>query len=333
MDLRSDYILGKDVFVKLIRLDDETRERLDTSLKNGKEYAPFVTVEFLMTYLISKERPDLISPGSQVLYSDKELDIKYFSDKTYSEIINEFSRFNPNSTNVKNVLIISDLLEGNLEKFVRGTPDRKELEDSLIHISWLYFEYSKLFFATHGDAKPANYTWRKLDNPVDITYDFRDSFDSSETRLITRRGVRNLFYLTDLEFAHSPFVITKEGKYFNFTKIYDFIDDGRKDIILVPKLSSDPYYDYNNNLYGGYYQKVVKKEGDIRERFGIFPRMFTIDLLVLIKTFLTYDYPQYFPSYTLRKLNLYFTRFISLSSDNRDYSKASPSAFAFLINE
>ena len=333
MDLRSDYTLGKDVFVKLIRLDDEIKERLEISLKNGKEYAPFATVEFLMTYLMSKERPDLISPGSQVLYSNQELDIEYFSNKTYDEIINEFSRFNPNINNMKSILIISRLVVGNLEQFVRETPDRKELEDALIHISWLYFEYSKLFFTTHGDPKPSNYTWKKLDDPIDITYDFRDSFDSSEKRLIVRKGVRNLFYLTDVEFAHSPFVIEREGKYFNFSKIYDFIDDGRKDIILVPKLSSELYYDYNTNLYGGYYQKVLKKEGDIRERFGVFPRMFSIDLLVLIKTFLTYDYPQYFPSYTLRKLNLYFTRFISLSSENRDYSKASPAAFVFLISE
>ncbi len=332
MDLRSNYVLGKDVFVKLISLDEETVEKLETSLKKGEEYAPFSTVEFLMTYLISKEKPDLISPRSKVLYSDRELSIEFFSDKSYNEVVKEFPEYSP-LKNVKTVIIVSEKLEGNLEKYITSVPDRQDLENALIHISWLYFEYQKLFFATHGDPKPANYTWRKLDTPIDITYDFRDSFDNSEKRLIVRKGVKNLFYLTDLEFAHSSFIIKRENKYFNFTKIYDFIDDGRKDIILVPKLSSDPYYDYNVNLYGGYYQKILKKEGDISERFGVFPRMFSIDLLVLIKTFLTYDYSQYFPAYILRKLNLYFTRFIALSQDNRDYIKASPAALAFLISE
>ena len=108
------------------------------------------------------------------------------------------------------------------------------------------------------------------------------------------------------------------GKY-NFTKIYEFIDDKRKDIIVKPKLSSSPYYDYNTNLYGGYEDRV----------FGVFPRIFTIDLLTLVKVYLTYDYPQHFSADLLRKLNIYFTRFLSLNSN---YLKASPAALAILLS-
>ena len=316
MDLRSDYILGKDVFVKLISLDEETLNRLRKALKNG-DYAPFITVEFLITDLISRERPDLISPGSRVLMSERKLDIEYFQNSQYKNIVKEFRDLDL-SKDIKSVIIISDKLDGNLEKFIRDPSNRSEIQNALIHICWLYFEYQKLFKCTHGDPKPANYTWRKLDTEIEITYDFRDDFDRSDRRLIKRK-VKNLFYLTDLEFAHSPFLLERDGNKYNFTKIYEFIDDSRKDIIVKPKLSSSPYYDYNTNLYGGYEDRV----------FGVFPRIFTIDLLTLVKVFLTYNYPQHFSSDLLRKINLYFTRFLSL---NYNYIKASPAAFAILLN-
>ena len=315
MDLRSDYIFGKDVFVKLIQLDKETLTRLRLALKTG-DYAPFITVEFLITDLIRRERPDLISPGSRVLMSEKKLDIEYFQDSEYKNIVKEFRELDL-SKDVKSVIIISDKLDGNLERFIRYG-EKSEIENALIHICWLYFEYQKLFKCTHGDPKPANYTWRKLDAEIEITYDFRDEFDSSEKRLIKRK-VRNLFYLTDLEFAHSPFLLEREGKKYNFTKIYEFIDDKRNNILYKPRLSSSPYYDYNTNLYGGYEDRI----------FNIFPRIFTIDLLTLVKVFFTYDYPQHFPADLLRKLNLYFTRFLSL---NYNYLKASPAAFSILLS-
>jgi hypothetical protein len=316
MDLRSDYIFGKDVFVKVVSIDRETLERLRNALKSG-DYVPFITVEFLITNLISRERPDLISPGSRVLMSERNIDIEYFQESEYQNIIREFKDLDL-SKDIKTAIIISDKLDGNLEKFIRDVSNRSEIENALIHICWLYFEYQKLFKCTHGDPKPANYTWRKLDTEIEIEYDFRDDFDRSDKRLIKRK-VRNLFYLTDLEFAHSPFILEREGKKYNFTKIYEFIDDKRKDIILKPKLSSAPYYDYNTHLYGGYEDRV----------FGIFPRIFAIDLLTLVKVFLTYDYSLYFPSNLLRKLNLHFTRYVSL---NNSFLKCSPAAFAILLN-
>ena len=316
MDLRSDYIFGKDVFVKLIQLDRETLNRLRNALKTG-DYAPFITVEFLITDLISRERPDLISPGSRVLMSDRNIDIEYFQGAEYKNVVKEFRDLNLEK-DVKTVIIISDKLDGNLEKFVRNESNKSEIENALIHICWLYFEYQKLFKCTHGDPKPANYTWRKLDTEIEIEYDFRDEFDNGDHRLIKRK-VKNLFYLTDLEFAHSPFILERGNKKYNFTKIYEFIDDKRKDIILQPKLSSSPYYDYNTNLYGGYEDRV----------FGIFPRFFVIDLLTLVKVFLTYDYPQQIGRKVLRKLNIYFTRYLSLTYN---FLKVSPAALAILLD-
>ena len=315
MDLRSDYIFGKDVFVKIVSIDSETLNRLRHALKNG-DYAPFISVEFLITDLISRERPDLISPGSRVLMSERNIDIEYFQGAEYKNVIREFRDLDLQK-DVKTVIIISDKLDGNLEKFVREASNKSEIENALIHICWLYFEYQKLFKCTHGDPKPANYTWRKLDTEIEIEYDFRDEFDNGDHRLIKRK-VKNLFYLTDLEFAHSPFILERGNKKYNFTKIYEFIDDKRKDIILKPKLSSSPYYDYNTNLYGGYEDRV----------FGIFPRIFVIDLLTLVKVFLTYDYPQHFPPNLLRKLNIYFTRYLSLTTN---FLKASPAALAILL--
>lgn len=314
MDLRSDYLFGKDVFVKIVSIDRETLNRLRQALKTGG-YVPFITVEFLITDLISKERPDLITPGSKVLMSDKKMDIEYFQNAEYQNIVKEFQNLDVNKE-IQTVIIISDKLDGNLEKFIQEG-EKSEIENALIHICWLYFEYQKDFKCIHGDPKPANYTWKKLDKEINITYDFRDEFDKSDRRLIKRK-VKNLFYLTDLEFAHSPFILERENKKYNFTKIYEFIDDERKGIIYKPKLSAAPYYDYNTNLYGGYEDRM----------FGIFPQIFTIDLLTLVKTFLTYSYPLLFPPDLLRKINIYFTRYLSL---DYNFGKASPASFAVLL--
>lgn len=344
MDLRSDYILGKDFFLKVINIDSETSLRLKDSLEKN-EYAPFDCVEFLITYLLTKKGKDLISPKTEVLSSSGNYNIDYFKNKNYNSItedknfVNFEKELKGNIANIQTVIIISERVEGNLDAFIRTSPINKDLEDAFIHICWLYYEYQKRFFCTHGDPKAANYTWKRLDTPIDITYNF-------ENKNITRKGVKNIFYLTDLEFAHSPFTIKEEIqysvgmqikysggiqlKYFNFTKIYDFIDDKRKDIIFTPKLSSSPYYDYNINLYGGYEEKILKDSGSIMERYGHFPRIFSIDLLTLIKTLLTYDYPKYLTPQILRKFNLYFTRFISLTED---YNKVSPTSLAILLSE
>jgi hypothetical protein len=243
--------------------------------------------------------------------SEKKLDIEYFQNAEYKDVVKEFRNLDINK-NVKTVIIISEKLEGNLEKFVREIEDKNQIESALIHICWLYFQYQKFYKCTHGDPKPANYTWKKLDKEIEVEYDF--------DKVSIKRKVKNLFYLTDLEFAHSPFLIKRENRIYNFTKIYEFIDDERKDIIFRPKLSSAPYYDYNTNLFGGY-------EGRF---FDVFPRLFTIDLLTLVKVFLTYDYPQYFSPNLLRKLNLYFTLFLSLTTN---YEKCSPTSFAILLND
>ena len=332
MDLRSDYILGKDFFVKVVNLDNEDSDRLEKAMKDG-QYVPFTSVEFLITYILEKKRKDLLSPKTEVFTSEKIYTIENFKNIEYYEDLTKNMKnlgfANTITKKVKTAVIISERLEGNLDAFIRTSPSNKDLEDAFIHISWLYFEYQKLTFCTHGDPKPANYTWKVLNVPVDIVYDFRDSFDNSEKRQIKRTGVKNLFYFTDLEFAHSPFTIVDQNKYYNFTKIYEFIDDSRKDIIYYPKLSSEPYYDYNTNLYGGYEQKILKYAGDMEERFGLFPRLFTIDLLTLIKTILTYDYSRYLSPEIHRKFNLYFTRFLSLSED---YIKASPASLAIMLS-
>src|SRR5437016_1654928 len=104
MDLRSDYIFGRDVFVKLISLDRETLNRLRQALKTG-DYAPFISVEFLITDLIRRERPDLISTGSKVLMSDRKLDIEYFQNSEYKNVVKEFRDLDL-SKDVKTVIII-----------------------------------------------------------------------------------------------------------------------------------------------------------------------------------------------------------------------------------
>lgn len=141
MDLRSDYIFGKDVFVKIISIDGETLNRLRQALKTG-DYAPFITVEFLITDLISKERSDLLTPGSRVLMSDKKIDIEYFQNSQYENIVKEFKNLDINK-NIKTVIIISDKVDGNLEKFIRQG-EKSEIENAMIHIFGYIFNIKKI---------------------------------------------------------------------------------------------------------------------------------------------------------------------------------------------
>jgi hypothetical protein len=343
MDLRSDYIIGKDIFVKLIKIESGLKD----AIKN-QNYLPFETNEMVMNYLLSssKNYKDLITPKTKVLVSsdsysisdiNKDLNydqsLKFFYNKGFID----FEKYLSTQKEIKTGIIISQKVTGNLDYFLRHSNDKKEIEDAFIHLCYLYFRYQKKMKAIHGDPKVANYTWLKLDTPIDMIYDFRNEFNPS--LVIRRNNVKNIFYLTDLEFAYSPIVKTKKINnqtfYFNFSQKYEWLDDNRKNLIYVPKISAEPYYDYNINLYGGYEQKVLKEKGNIKEIFGLFPRLFTIDILTLIKMILTWEYTEKVSS-LLRKFNIYFTQFIALSKKEEryevDYSKVSPASFAEFLS-
>jgi hypothetical protein len=219
----------------------------------------------------------------------------------------------------------------------------------MIHISYLYHKLQGKYQAVHGDPKTQNYTWLELDQPINIIYDFRDEYDSSDSRIVRRRGVKHLFYLTDLEFVFSPIVKTvilgNNTFYFNFnTNASWYGEDDNENRVYVPKISVDPPYEHNFQLYGGYYYQPNQDVGPNPTVFDwfrpIFPRMFTIDLLGLVKMLLTYWYAGSLNGSNLRKLHLYFTQFIALSHmeanphrrNEGNYKRVSPATFAELLS-
>lgn len=249
---------------------------------------------------------------------------------------------------IRTALIISETISGNysnfLEKYNKNTQYNKMVLDSLIHISYLYHVFQNRYQFVHGDPKVQNYTWLELKNPIDIVYDFRDEYDSSNNRLIVRKGVKHFFYLTDLEFIWSPIIKRDEKFYYNFNHKHYWYNSNIENVIYIPKISNVKYYQLNFNLYGGYdlLSKLQNNNLNVYELYNpIFPRMFTIDILTLIKMLLTYWYAGSFNGDILRKLNMYFTKFISLSAmeenihrrNKGNYLNLSPGSFAVLLNQ
>jgi hypothetical protein len=343
MNLRSEFIIGKDIFIKLINIKTNVSKFLGEALKDSEKFLPFATKEMVMSYLLSKEE-NLITPGTKVLVSNDSFDISHFNkyrETDYETAVKDlkknfidFEDYLMDITRIKSGIIISKKVDGNLDTFLSSKNENSK-EDAFLHVASLYFKYQKKYKAIHGDPKTANYTWLKLDKPIDMTYEF-DNFT------VKRENVKNLFFLTDLEFAYSPVIKSKKIKgktfYFNFSKKYEWMNDNRENLMYMPKLSSEPYYNYNVNLYGGYDQKLKEKKGNIGELFGLFPRYLSMDILTLIKMILTW-YPEALDSSILRKLDIYFTRFLTLSEKEKefrykvDYSSVSPSSFAKILHD
>ena len=253
---------------------------------------------------------------------------------------------------IKTALIISRTVTGNYDQFIKNKKtDYKDILDSLIHIMYLHFTLQNKYQTVHGDPKTQNYTWKKLNKPIDITYDFRDEYNHSNSMIIKRKKVKNLFYMTDLEFVYSPILKTVDiddnKYYFNF-KIQVGAYGSTENNVYVPKITSDKnsVYKYNQNimnLYGGYNIKpreTMHGSVGVYEWFGDnFPRMFTIDILTLVEMMLLF-YPYFFDGELLRKMNMYFTQFVSLSHmekdpyrrDKTNYKRVSPATFAMLLN-
>lgn len=366
MSERSSFILGKYAFIKVISLSQTQGELIQKALTNG-DVLPFEANEFLFSYLISQDKSilknvsksELITPGTQVLVSGKSFSIQDFlpfKDLSYeninNELMNNFITFDRYSTGtIRTVLIISETVTGNyldfLKNYNKTSNYNKLVVDSLIHIAYLFHVFQNKYQAIHGDPKVQNFTWLKLDKPIDIEYDFRDQYNSNPSNVIVRRGVEHLFYLTDLEFVWSPIVKVDNRFIYNFKHNY-FWYDNQAEKIYVPKISEQEYYQLNFNLYGGYDIEPKQNMGisrmersNVYELYGDkFPRMFTIDILTLVKMLLTYWFAGSFNGDLLRRLNIYFTKFVALSNmetnPNRrntgDYRDLSVSSFASLLN-
>ncbi len=376
MSARSNFLLGDNVFIKLVSLNEERGQRLVKALVTNTDLPPFTSNEFLFSYLAKDEKLDinipnntLLTPDTQVLVSAKKYNLDYFDqykNKSYSDTVSDLKRkFTEMSLYLKNIkplaskgktiktaLIISRIVTGNYDQFIKDDKtDYKDILDSLIHIMYLHFTLQNKYQTVHGDPKTQNYTWKKLKKPVNITYDFRDEYNHSNSMLIKRKNVKNVFYMTDLEFVYSPILktidIDDNKYYFNF-KIQIGAYGSTKNNVYVPKITEDEnsVYKYNQNimnLYGGYNIKpketMYGSEG-VYEWFGDnFPRMFTIDILTLVEMLLLF-YPYFFDGELLRKINIYFTQFVSLSHMEKDpyrrdkssYKRVSPATFAMLLN-
>ena len=311
----------------------------------------------------------LLTPDTQVFVSARKYNLDYFKqykNKSYSDTVSDLkTKFTTMDLYLKNIkhlaskgktiktaLIISRTVTGNYDQFIKDDKtDYKDILDSLIHIMYLHFTLQNKYQTVHGDPKTQNYTWKKLNKPIDITYDFRDEYNHSNSMIIKRKNVKNVFYMTDLEFVYSPILKTVDidgnKYYFNF-KIQVGAYGSTENNIYVPKITSDEnsVYKYNQNimnLYGGYNIKPKEtmhgSEG-VHEWFGDnFPRMFTIDILTLVEMLLLF-YPYFFDGELLRKMNMYFTQFVSLSHMEKDpysidksiYKRVSPATFAMLLN-
>jgi len=360
MSERSKFILGKHIFIKVVSLDYVQGSSTFDSLTNGK-ILPFESNEFLMSHLISKGGPilnnipennSLITPETEVLVSGRFYELDYFnkySNTTYQDSVNDLLKEfilmdNYSKGIIKTALIVSRTVTGNYSDFFDKYSKRDNYNelvlDSLIHIAYLYHVLQNRYQTVHGDPKIQNYTWLELENPIDIEYDFRDEYSSDNNRIIKRKNVKHLFYLTDLEFVWSP-VIKRDNKfYYNFNHNYYWYNSNRE-MIYIPKISNQEYYQLNFNLYGGYDLIPKQSRGNIYELYNpIFPRMFTVDILTLVKMLLTYWYAGSFDGNVLSKLNIYFSRFTSLSAmeenphrrNTGNYLMISPGSFAVLLN-
>jgi len=383
MSERSDFMLGKYVFIKVVSLNKEQGTHLIKALTKPGIFPSFAANEFLFNYLVVKQNKPLIeglntsseynsmlSPKTLVFVSGTQYELSDFDkyeDMTYKETLNKLEdKFSilenylkkiqdlaKRGQYIKTALIISQRVTGDyddfLKKYAGTTGYNKMFTDSMIHISYLYHHLQQNYQAVHGDPKIQNYTWLELDEPINIIYDFRDEYDDSDNRIIRRKDVKHLFYLTDLEFVFSP--ILKTVTIDNNTYYFDFLTDAawygedlNEDRVYVPKISHDPPYELNFKLYGDYWHQPnqeVSLQPTLHDLFEpIFPRMFSIDLLTLVKMLLTYWYADTLDGSNLRKLNIYFTQFISLSfmeknknrRDESDYERVSPGAFAHLLN-
>ena len=383
MSERSDFILGKDVFIKVVSLNRDKGTRLAKALVTQGEMPPFTANEFLFNYLvtrsnkplidnlsISQKQNSLLSPKTLVLVSGTSYSLSDFDkyketsyEDTLKDLREKFSEMERYLRSVRNLaqegryiktaLIISRRVTGNYDEFLKKyseSPDYNKLfTDSLIHISYLFHHLQENYQAVHGDPKTQNYTWLELEEPINIIYDFRNKYDNSDNRIVRRKNVKHLFYLADLEFVFSP--ILKTVTIDNNTYYFDFFiqaawygEDLNDDRVYVPKISKDPPYELNFQLYGGYQYEPnqdLPKLPTLYDFFEpIFPRMFTIDLLTLVKMLLTYWYADTLNVSNLRKLNIYFTQFVSLSfieknphrRNQGDYEQVSPGSFAHLLN-
>lgn len=209
----------------------------------------------------------------------------------------------------------------------------------------MYHIFQNNYQSVHGDPKTHNYTWLELDSPITVTHDFRDQYNNDTSRVIRR--TKNIFFLTDMEFIYSPTLKIYNGFIFNFNSNKpSYGNDDSENKIYVPKITTDKKnkYHYNRNLYGGYkLQPTQPRETGNLSLYDYFspnfPRIFTIDIITLVIMLLTY-YPDILTPDLLRKLNLYFTQFMSLSyieenADRRDssnYIRVSPGTFAVILN-
>lgn len=386
MSSRSNYMLGKNIFIKVISLSSGQGVKLGRSLITQGELPPFTSNEFLINHLISRrDQPilnnlnnpvnnSLLTPNTKVLVSSKSYNLDYFQKykntsymDSLTDLLNDFSLMDAYLVNlrliasegktIRTALIVSETVTGNYDDFLKKNVNNKNYNklviDSLIHISYLYFIFQNRYQCVHGDPKTQNYTWLELPEPIDIEYDFRDRYTSVNNRVIKRFGVKHLFYLTDLEFVYSPIpkkIEINDNTYFYnlHTKIGSYGMDDNDDRVYVPKITIESTYDYNINLYGGYNLKPNQLTGYDRSEPNRlydwfqpkFPRMFTIDILTLVKMLLTYWYADSFDGDVLRKLNIYYTQFVSLSfmeqnrqrRDKASYLKISPGTFSELLN-
>ena len=385
MSARSDFMLGKYVFIKVVTLNRDQATRLAKALVTPNEEPPFTSHEFLFNYLVSNDDSllndniiifpkynSLITPKTSVYVSGNQYELDYFDkykSSEYDDTINEIEKsfihmdtylrkirdLSATGKYIKTALIISETVTGSYDDFIKKYQDSEDFNkiflDSLVHITYLSHKLQQKYQSVHGDPKTQNYTWLELDQEMDIRYDFRDEYDQSNARIVRRGNVKHLFYLTDMEFVFSPVskTLTLYGNnyHFNFfTTTASWYGDEWNDAdsqIFVPKISDSDLYQSNHNLFGGYF---LQPEQDVPPNPTLFnyypdgyPRMFTVDLLTLIKMLLTYWYADKLNGSNLRKLNIYFTQFVALSfieeNPNRrneaDYNRVSPGTFAELL--
>ena len=381
--MRSNFMLGKYIFIKVVSLTRDQGIKLATSLIDNNKSPPFASNEFMFNYFITKtdksrdqgiNQTRLLTPGTLIYVSGSEYklkDIEKYKEGRYEDTIKDLENnympmdeyleqireISKREKYVKTALIVNRRVTGNyddfLKKYANSDNYDKIFTDSMIHISYLYHKLQKHHQAVHGDPKTQNYTWLELEKPVNIVYDFRDEYNSSNSRIVRRKNVKHIFYLTNMKFVFSPVKksLTLKGEkfYFDFfitnAAWYGKEYNDPNDRIFVPKITSSEPYQLNFNLYGGYFNQYDKSSQHpddfvLYNYYEIFPRMFSIDLLTLIKIFLTYWYADSLNGSNLRKLNIYFTQFVSLSlmeenpnrRDEGDYLRVSPGTLAQLLD-
>lgn len=311
----------------------------------------------------------ILTPGTMVLVYPSETTVENFQiykESPYEDTIQSlrqagfidvndyFANYISEGYIVRTAIIVSRTMTGSYNEFLhkyKNDPDAdKLLLDSLIHICYLYHVFQQKYNLVHGDPKIQNYTWLELDQPIDIEYDFRCEYNNGEKMIIRRSGVKHLFYLTDLEFVYSPilkvFQVGNQQSVLNFsdTDLDMYQQDTTPPKRLIPVINKETG-SYGGDLYGGYKDTQFipnqPPNSSLYDYFGdSFPRMYTIDILVLIKMLLTYGtFTDTFSGDVLRKLNMYFTMFISYSRmeddiyrGQHDYTKLSPGGVAELLN-